>query len=221
MKKFDEVFAIDGGSTDGTVEVFESYAVPVYRQPRKSLNAAYWHAVEMTRCEHILVFFPKGTLDPKILQVMSGKLRQGYQLVIPTRVSKGGRNEEDDKIFRPRKWGINVLARIASLLWRREGDLISDVLHGVKGFTRSAFLLMRPSESGVTIDLEMVVRAYRLHLARCEFPVTETSRPWNTTHFKLLPTGIRLAKFLWSELWRSAPVEAPAADAAGSERSAS
>jgi hypothetical protein len=169
------------------------------------LNAAYWHAVDVTACENIVVFFPKGSLDTAIVYEMKRRLLAGFDLVVPTRIARGGRNEEDDKLLRPRKWGVQALARCASALWRREGAYVSDVLHGVKGFTRSAFLQMRPSASGLTIDLEMVMRAYRLRLKRCEFPVTEVARSWNTTHFKVLPTGIKLAKCLWAELWRPVP----------------
>ena len=38
---FFEVIAIDGGSTDGTVEYLESQNIAVYRQPKRGLNAAY------------------------------------------------------------------------------------------------------------------------------------------------------------------------------------
>lgn len=209
FSRFDEVFAVDGGSTDGTIAALERYGIPVYRQPRPSLNAAYWHAVESTSCESLVIFFPKGTLDPAIIEQMTERLLEGDELVVPTRVGKGARNEDDDRLLRPRKWGVQALAVVAALLWRREGRRLSDVLHGVKGFTRSAFLRMNPSRSGITIDLEMAIRSYRLRLRRSEFPVHEVRRAWNTTHFRLLPTGMRLAACLWRELWSDLPLESP------------
>src|SRR5579884_3401605 len=68
---FDEVFAIDGGSTDGTVAVLRRYGVPVHRQRVRSLNAAYWQAVETSTCDCLVVFFSKGNNfpgDPSDLQ---------------------------------------------------------------------------------------------------------------------------------------------------------
>jgi len=203
---FDEVFAIDGGSRDGTVEVLQKYGVTVQPQARRSLCAVYWQAVETSTCDNIVVFFPKGTLDPSIVHRMRDLLLEGNELIVPSRMIQGGRNEEDSRLFRPRKWGVKTLALIAAAFWRKQGPVVWDVLHGVKGFTKRAFLDMEPSRTGVSIDLEMVVRAYRLRLRICEFPVIEMARPWGASRFKILPTGIRLAKFLWREFRRPGPL---------------
>ena len=198
FSEFDEVFAIDGGSTDGTIELLQQHGVAVHAQVRRSLNAAYWQAVETSACENIVVFFPKGTLDPSIVKQIKLLLLAGNDMVVASRLIKGGRNEEDSRLFRPRKWGIRALSIFAALCWCRRWPIIQDVLHGVKGFTKHAFLEMNPSQEGVSIDLEMVVRAYRLRLPVCEFAVVETVG--GGSHFKILPTGIRMARFLWSEL---------------------
>jgi hypothetical protein len=205
LAAFDQVFAIDGGSSDGTVAVLEGHGVAVYRQRQPSLNAAYWEAVEHCQCDHLLVFFPKGTLDPAILITMKGLLEQGSELVIASRLVKGGHNKEDDQLFRPRKWGVMALALFSSWMWRREGLMVWDVLHGVKGFSKRAFLRMDPTRLGVSIDLEMVSRSYRLRIAVCEFPVHETHRTYGETRFKIVPTGIQLAKYLWRESGRKTP----------------
>src|SRR5262245_21574509 len=63
-RDFDEVFAIDGGSTDGTVEYLQSEGIPVHRQRKKSLNAAYAEAAAVAQSQAVVVFFPKGTIDP-------------------------------------------------------------------------------------------------------------------------------------------------------------
>src|SRR5258708_6129321 len=203
--EFDEVFAIDGGSNDGTVEVLQKHGIVVHRQIHKSLNAAYWQAVETDTSENVIVFLPKGTLEPSITKQMKLLLLQGHELVVASRLAKGGRNEEDERLFRPRKWGVKALALIAAICWRRQGPLIWDVLHGVKGFTKEAFLEMNPTPTGLSIDLEMVVRAYRLHLRACEFPVVEMSRPWGNSKFKILPTGVKLARYLYHEFRQSKP----------------
>jgi glycosyltransferase involved in cell wall biosynthesis len=202
---FDEISAIDGGSTDRTIPVFERFNIPVYRQRTLGLNAAYWQAVETSTCDHVIVFFPKGTLSASILPKFKDHLLNGQELVIASRMAPEGRNEEDDGWFKPRKWGICCLALFSTLVWRREGRMIWDVLHGVKGFSRRAFLAMNPSRTGVSIDLEMVVRSYRLRIPRVEFPVIEESRPSGTTRFKIIPTGIKLAKFLVAELFLAPP----------------
>jgi glycosyltransferase involved in cell wall biosynthesis len=198
--EFGEIIAIDGGSTDGTVEYLESQGITVYRQTQKSLNAAYVDAVKRARYDKIVVFFPKGTIDPGCVLDMRKFLDQGYALVVASRCIKGGHNEEDDRIFKPRKWGGGCLAAFASMVWRKEGNKIHDVLHGVKGFTKKSYARMQISEVGVTVDLEMAVRAYRQRESRIEIPVVEQRRDHGETKFKIWPTGKRLAGFLLNEL---------------------
>lgn len=202
LTAFDEVYAVDGGSTDGTVEYLESCGIKVFQQPEKGLNPAYHHAVDCSNCDAVVVFFPKGTIATSTLLEFRPLLEAGYDLVIPSRMIEGAHNEEDDHRLRPRKWGVHGLAITAALIWRREGHFVRDVLHGYKGFRLDAFRRMSPSDHGLSIDIEMVVRSYRLGLKRCEFPVTEIARPFGETRFKIIPTGIRLLKYLWYELSR-------------------
>src|SRR5262249_52854670 len=82
---FDSVYAIDGNSMDGTVEVLERFGVRVYRQKQRGLNAAYWEAVERCPCDNLVVFFPKGTLNVAIMPEIRKRLFAGYDLVVPGR----------------------------------------------------------------------------------------------------------------------------------------
>ena len=200
--EFNEIYCIDGGSTDGTVEYLQGQGITVHRQRKKSLNAAYADAVAHSTCDAVVVFFPKATIDPLVVREMSHRLDLGYDLIVASRNLPGAHNEEDEHLFKPRKWGVAVLSRLASLLWRREGWRIRDVLHGVKAFTVPAYQLMHVSDSGVTVDLEMTVRAYRLRIPRAEFAVTEQARLHGQTNFKIWPTGKRLAYFFWCEMFR-------------------
>ena len=204
LSAFDEVFAIDGRSSDGTAEYLQSLGVRTYAQNVPGLNSAYWQAVELTRCDCIVVFFPKGTLPVEILYEFRAHFSEGKELVIASRMAPGGRCEEDGGWWRPRKWGVRFLAALASGLWRREGPRISDVLHGVKGFSVRAFRSMSPSREGLSIDLEMAVRSYRQRLPRAEFPVTEGPRLYGETRFKILPTGWKLLRSLLREARRPA-----------------
>jgi len=205
---FDEVYAVDGGSNDGTQEYLESQGIPVYRQPKRGLNAAYHHAVERSSCNAVVVFFPKGTIDPCSLLNFRAILEEGVELVIASRKIKGARNEEDNNILKPRKWGVLALAAFSALLFRREGYFVRDVLHGYKGFTVKAFRRMALSGSGLSIDLEMTIRSYRLELQRSEFSVVESSRVFGKTNFKILPTGIELFRYLvWEIIWGQAHLD--------------
>lgn len=202
LDEFDEVFAVDGGSSDGTVEYLQSQGIPVHRQPKKGLNAAYVHANDIATGDAVVVYFAKGTLPTEDLRKFRPLFEQGNELVIASRQLPGSVNEEDAHFFRPRKWAVIGLAAAAALVWRREGAWVRDVLHGFKGWTRSAFTRMKVLDVGLSIDIEMVVRAYKLRIPRVEFPTTEMARGYGETHFKIWPTGKRLLSYLWFELRR-------------------
>ncbi len=193
---FDEVFAIDGGSSDGTVEYLQSQGIQVHRQRHRSLNAAYAEAVALAKSEAVVVFFPKGTIAPSTVAQLAAGIDAGADIVVASRNLSGAHNEEDDHMLKPRKWGVGLLSLTAAILWRREGWRIRDVLHGVKAFTVDAYRRMQIADTGVTIDLEMTVRAYRLRIPRTEIPVVENARAHGQTHFRIWPTGKKLARFL-------------------------
>jgi hypothetical protein len=69
---------------------------------------------------------------------------------------------------------------------------------------RARFFDIEPLETGLSIDLEMVVRGYRKGLRMAEFPVTERTRLAGETHFKAFRTGKLLLAYLLQELRRPA-----------------
>jgi len=203
LHAFDEVFAVDGGSKDGTVEYLQSRGIAVHPQTKRGLNAAYVDANRIATGDAVVVFFPKVTLPPDDDARFRALFEQGHGLVVASRQVAGSRNEEDARLLRPRKWAVRALGMLAAIMWRREGHQVRDVLHGFKGWQRAAFERMKVLDTGISIDLEMVVRAYKLRIPRTEFPTSEVARGYGETHFKMWPTGKRLLKYLWFELRRA------------------
>jgi hypothetical protein len=201
--QFDELYAVDAGSHDGTIEFLKKNNIPVYIQPKKGLNAAYEHAFEKCATEAVVFFHPKGSIPAEDTLQFRKYFEDGYGLVIGSRIAKRAKNEEDEKLFKPRKWFVEGLALFTALLFWKEGKLIWDVLHGFRGITVEAFQKMKIADPGkVTIDLETVARAYKKRIKRTEFPTSESPRLAGETHFKAWPTGVNLLKYLWREMRR-------------------
>jgi hypothetical protein len=202
LAEFDQVFAVDGGSTDGTCEYLRSCGIVVYPQNIPTYNGAYIRAFGLCTTDAVVLYQPKGTIDPAAVLKFRPLFEAGADLVIASRIGSGARNEEDDKVIKHRKWFVIGLALVSSLVWRRQGPIVWDVLHGVRGMRRAAFESIVPLSRGVSIDLEMVVRAYKRRMRIASFPVEERRRIGGVTHFKAWPTGKQLLKYLWSELSR-------------------
>ncbi len=194
---FDQVFAIDGGSTDGTVEILEAAGIDVYPQTQPSYNAAYIDALDTFTTDAVVLYHPKGTIDPSSLSTMVDLLGQGNDLVIASRMMSGAVNEEDDQLIRHRKWFGEGLALAASLRWNRKKlKRISDPLHGYRGCSRKFADSLALRTRGVTADLEMVHHAYEIEANVAEFPIEEAVRAEGTTHFPAYKTGKQLIKYL-------------------------
>ena len=115
---------------------------------------------------------------------------------------ENSKNEEDRKLFKYRKWSSIILAMFVSFIWKKKGNTIYDILHGVKGWKKSSFNKMKILDHGITIDLEMVLQSYKLNLRRIEFPVEEREILNRKTNFPYWSTGIKLLKFILFELFK-------------------
>ncbi len=212
LSMFDEVYAVDGGSKDGTVEYLESHGIKVYQQQKRGYNAAVIECFEHCATDALVLYHPKGSIDPQEVLRCKRMLAEGYDLAIGSRIMKGGYNEEDDKFLKPRKWFVRGLGLLGAILWKRgrrtDGGTWSqpiawDVLHGFRGMRRDRFFAIEPLPTGLSMDMEMVVRSYRMGFRVGEFPSVEKPRPNGDTHFAAWPTGKKLLKYIWFELRRA------------------
>lgn len=200
--KFDQVYCIDGGSTDGTWEYLSEQGIEVYHQSRKGYNSACKDAALRCRCDAFIIFHPKGTVPVENTYKFRRLFEKGYEFIVAGRMGAGAYNEEDDKLLKPRKWFVQGLGFVARILYKREGNTVCDVLHGFRGMTVFAFQKMAVSDFPMSFDIETCCRAYKFKIRRIEFPVRETARIAGTTHFKALPSGWNFIKYMLWELIR-------------------
>ena len=200
--KFEQIYCIDGGSTDGTIEYLEEQGIEVYRQTKKGLNQACIDGVNFCKCDAFIFFHPKGTIPVEDTYKFRQYFEKGYGLVVGSRMMKESVNEEDGRLIKPRKWFVLGLGLIAKILFKREGNTVWDTLHGFRGGTVKAFKKMNISDFDPSVDIEMVCRSYKYHIKRIEFPTKEGARIAGETHFKALSTGKKLLKYIVWEIRR-------------------
>ncbi|MBQ9134506.1 MAG: glycosyltransferase [Lachnospiraceae bacterium] len=200
--KFDEIYCIDGGSTDGTVEYLAEQGIVVYPQTAKGLNQACKDGAEKCTCDAFVFFHPKGSIPVEDTYKFRQFFEEGYDLVVGSRMLKESRNEEDGKLLKPRKWFVLGLGMLSAMLFKKEGNRIKDVLHGFRGMKKESFLALDISDFSPSVDIEMVSRSYKFKMKRIEFPTKEQERIAGTTHFKAIPTGKKLLKYIFWEIRR-------------------
>ena len=200
--QFDQVYCIDGGSTDGTVEYLQEQGIEVYRQTAKGLNQACKDGANFCKCDAFVFFHPKGSIPVEDTYKFRELYEQGYEFIVGSRMMKESHNEEDDKLLKPRKWFVLGLGLAAKILFKKEGNTIWDSLHGFRGMTVEAVKKCDIADMSPSVDIEMVCRSYKLKLKRIEFPTTERPRIAGETHFKAFSTGKKLLKYLFWEIGR-------------------
>ena len=203
---YDQLVAIDGGSTDGTTSFLEERNVPVIAQSHGGRGVAFQRAFELVDADSHLFFSPDGNEAISDLPRFRPLLEAGADIVIASRMMPGARNEEDGQLFRPRKWANKSFNFLANYLFRRSGPYVSDSINGYRAITRSAAKSLQLNASDYTIEYQMTIRALKAGFKIVEFPTIEGCRVAGETGAPSIPTGIRFIQRLWLE-WRHKKVK--------------
>lgn len=195
----DEVFAVDGGSTDGTLEFFKEKNLKVYGQEIKGRGEAFRIAFRKASGDALLFFSPDGNENPADIPKFKPLLEQGNDIVIATRMVRDARNEEDDQIFKWRKWANNGFTLIANLTWNRS-KYVTDTINGYRAITKSAWEKIQPNGPGYTIEYQSSIRAFKLGLKIAEFPTIEANRIDDRVGSPSIQTGLAFVKLYLSEV---------------------
>lgn len=200
-KIVDKVYVIDGNSTDGTKEYYRKKKIKVFGQKYFRVGGAYESAFRNTTEDALIFFHPDGNMDPQEIKRLVKLLKQGEQFIIASRMIKGSYNEEDNQLFKPRKWFNLSLAFIANIIWGNKNNKVSDVTQGYRALTRSAFKKMKIKiPSPLAPDYEQVIRALKHNIKIIEFPTCEGNRIHGSTSIPSLKAGSEHLKLLLREL---------------------
>ena len=99
-KWVDEIFLLDGNSTDGSKEFLESQGYQVVSQKSKGVKAAFWEAFDQIQTDMIIPFSPDGNSDPRDIPRLVEKINQGYDIVVASRYFAGRKSLDDDPMSR-------------------------------------------------------------------------------------------------------------------------
>lgn len=199
LSSVDEYFAVDGGSTDGTIEFFKQKKVTVHVQTVKGRGEAFRLAFEKAIGDAIIFFSPDGNEDPIDIPKFRPFLEKEYDMVIANRMGKGCHNEEDEQFFKWRKWANNGFTFMANISWNK-AVYIQDTINGYRAITKKAWDMLKPNGHNYTIEYQSSIRCFKKGLKIAEFPTHEAKRIDNRVGSPSFSTGIAFLKLYWNEL---------------------
>lgn len=195
----DEVFAVDGGSKDGTVEYLTSKGVRVLGQPRRGRGCAFQVALDATSADVLCYYSPDGNEDPADIPNIFAKLEEGgYDLVVASRMSQGAHNEEDEQTLRLRKWVNQAFTLLANALWNR-GPYLTDTINGFRAVRADSLRRCQCRVDGFVIEYLMSIRMMKLGLRLGEIPTYEHPRLGGQSTAHSWPTGVEFTRHLIRE----------------------
>lgn len=201
LEAVDEIFAVDGGSTDGTLDFFKKNHIKVLPQQSKGRGEAFRIAAQEAKGDVLIFFSPDGNEDPTDIPKFKSYFNKEYDLVIASRMMKGAHNEEDSRFFKWRKWANNIFNVMANIAFRRKGPFVTDSINGFRAITKSAFQSLRLDGKGYTIEYQMTIKAFKKGLKITEFPTHESTRIGGESQAKSIPTGLKFLELFLKELF--------------------
>lgn len=172
--RFERVFAIDGGSTDGTLDLYRAHGIPYRVQELRGRGNAFRLAAQIADTERVVFLSTDGNEKPEDLPTMLRHLDEGYDLVIGGRfILPGSCSDDSDDPLYLRKIGNIVYSLLVRALWRSG---VWDSINGYRGFRLSSMRRLRLDAALHEIELQSTIRAAKLGMRIKEFPTTELRR---------------------------------------------
>jgi glycosyltransferase involved in cell wall biosynthesis len=194
----DEIFAVDPGSTDGSVEFLREKGIKVIHQDIRGRGEAFRIGVKNARNNNIVFFSPDGNEDYNDILKLIYWLNNDYDMVVASRFMKSSRADEADKAVRIRSFGNKVFTKLANIIW---GGNLTDSINGFRAVKKDKFIELNPDANDFRIEFQLSIRSMKLKHRIKEIPTYEGDRIGGKSTLYTFRGGWLYAKLIWDELW--------------------
>jgi len=166
-KMVDQILVCDDGSTDSTCAIAESLGVTVIKHPE---NSGYGMAIRS-------IFLKAREINADLLVTIDAdgqhKIEDINKIIKPIAdgradISIGSRFlEEGDNAPKYRKLGINIITKVTN---SSLSEKITDAQSGFRAYNNKVLQSLTPSDSGMGISTEILIKSSNLGLKIAEVP---------------------------------------------------
>ncbi|MFH1835346.1 MAG: glycosyltransferase family 2 protein [Methanobacteriota archaeon] len=200
INSVDEVFAMDGGSTDGTLEFYERNRIRYIIQKKPGRGSAILEAPQHAKGDILVYFSPDGNEDPDEIPKLVGKINEGYDLAIASRFINGGLSDDSDDPLLIRRFGNNFFTFLSNIFFHTG---VTDAINGLRAIRKKSLLKLDQDASGHEIEFQMTIRCALNNMKIAEIPTHEDQRIIGKRKANTWIMGVRFSLFFLKELWKS------------------
>ncbi len=171
---FDEIIAVDQGSTDGGPARLRQRGIQVVEAPPGADALGLLASRDISTPRDVIVFFTAdGRQDPADLPRLVLGLERGFDLAIASRFIQGGRRQDEVRGYPYRSVGNRLFTLLANLLFYGN---FSDALSPLRAVRRAKLEELRLDRKGLPGMYQMSIEAMRRGWRVMEFPTAERLR---------------------------------------------
>ena len=197
FKKVDEVFVVDGGSTDGTVEFFETKGLRVIRQQIHGRGEAFRIGVKEAKGDYLIFFGPDGNENPDDIMRLIELMGAGNDMVITSRFMIGGRRDDSEHLIPYRGFGNRIFTLLANIIF---GGNYTDTINGYRAIRKDKLERLHIDAQGFGIEYQISIRSMKLKYKVAEFPTYEGDRIGGKSTAGTFSTGFYVLYLLLREI---------------------
>lgn len=185
----DEIIVIDGHSTDNTAKEVKaelrSGKDKFFLQKKRGFGNALLEAFKKASGDVFIILNGDGSQDPKNIPALLKKVREGYDYVIASRYTKGGRSDDDTTI---RFIGNRIFTFLTNLIHRTN---VNDSLYFYTAITRNGLKKIHPKSPGFEFCIEILIMAHKAGLKFAEVPVVERAS-FSKSKVNIFSAGLKI-----------------------------
>jgi glycosyltransferase involved in cell wall biosynthesis len=191
----DELVIVDGGSTDGTVDVIRQLRpdAKIIEEPRRGKGVALQAGFAAAEGDILVIMDADGSMDPQDIPTFVAALNAGADVAKGSRFVQGGGSSDLTPV---RTLGNYMLTKAVRMTF---GGRYSDLCYGYMAFWRHVLPTFDGGAIGFEVETFLNVRTLAAGLRVVEIASFESPRIHGESHLRTFSDGFRVLRTIARE----------------------